>query len=68
MLSTALQKSEILSLMRVQSVKASKHSGEGIVVSALGITGVPGTKTRQSVTSSPSAERPYALAMPFSNQ
>lgn len=54
--------------MRAQSVKASKHSGEGVVVSALVITGVPETKTRQSVTSSPSAERPYALAMPFSNK
>lgn len=57
-----------LSLMRLQSVKASKHSGEGVVVSALVITGVPGTKTRRSVTSSPSAERPCALAMPFSDK
>lgn len=57
-----------LSLMRLQSVKASKHSGESVVASALVITGVPGTKTRRSVTSSPSAERPCAPAMPLSNK
>ena len=54
--------------MRLQSVKASKHSEESVVASALVITGVPGTKTRRSVTSSPSAERPCAPAMPFSNK